>query len=442
MSKHLTLDELGALFQGNLPSVRTKEVVLHLLASCEPCRTALAAAWREPSTASENTYDLALDRSLKKGRPYARHLRREAARARKVVALLEQGGGLHAVCDRGDLPLRGLGTYQALLERSWAVRHDNLKEMMHLARAAVVVARRLDSEFYEPRLLADLQARAWGELGNAHRAADDLQEAEQAFGRAFELLLQGTGELHLKARLNDLYASFLGTQRRFDLAFAALDIVHATYLDLGDLHLAGRALLTKAIYVHYNGQPEQAIDINETGRTLIEVRREPDLEFRAIHNQIWFLVACGRFREAKKELLRNRAVLEKMVGRVSAIKLRWLQGQIRAGLDEWKSAEIALLEVKEGFERLELGLAAALVSLELAFLWMRQNRLTETEELVRETFEVFSSLKIHREAIGAMQVLNEARERKIMTVTLLDSVVKYLHRAQHDPDVPFVPKWE
>jgi len=440
LGQHLTLDELQTLLQGSLPSLRTREVARHLSTGCTQCRSTLATE-REPSATAQSTWDLVWDTAAKKNRSYVRHLQREAVRARKIAALLQQGGGLHAVCTEANISLRGLGMYQALLERSHAVRHDDLKEMIHLARAAVEVARRLDPKVYDQSLLADLQARAWGELANAYRASDDLDEAEKAFGMAFEFLLEGTNNLHLKARINSLYASFLGTRRKFELAFTALDVVHSIYLELGDRHLAGSTLLTKAIYIHYSGQPDQAIDINEMGRTLIEVRREPDLALKAILNQLWFLVACGRFRDAKRELLRNRAALEKMEGRVSAIKLRWLQGQIFAGLEEWMSAEFALIEVKDGFEKLELGLAAALASLELALVWMRQNRLEETEGLVQDTFQVFRSLKLHREAIGAMQILNEARERKMMTVTLLDSVVKYLHRAQHDPEIPFIPQW-
>src|SRR4030095_16468789 len=61
---------------------------------------------------------------------------------------------------------------------------------------------------------------AWGDLANAHRVANNLAEAEQAFGKAFEYLLQGTGDPYIKARLHDLHASFLGTRREFDLAFA------------------------------------------------------------------------------------------------------------------------------------------------------------------------------------------------------------------------------
>jgi tetratricopeptide (TPR) repeat protein len=441
LSKHPTPDEMEALLKGNLSSPREWEVVRHLLSECEPCRIALSA-YREPLTDLDEAYDDALDRAFRKARSYARHLRHQGTRAEKASALLSQGGGLRSLCTEGDRPLRGLGVYQALLERSWAIRHHDKAEMVELAQAAVNVALRLNPRLYGPMLLADLQARAWGELGNAHRAADDLDKSEQAFGKAFELHLQGTGDLHLKARLYDLYASFLGSYRRFDLAFAALDIVHSTYIELGDRHLAARALVTKAIYTLYRGRAEEALVMNEAGREILDKDSDPRLYVTAIHNRLACLVACGRFREASKELFENRAELDTLEGRLNAIKMRWLEGQISAGLERWKSAEIAMVEARDGFEEACMGYHAALVSLELALLWMRQNRLAETEKVVKETFQVFVSLKIHREAIAAMQILNEARERKIMTVTLLDSVVKYLHRAQHDPDVPFVPKWE
>ncbi|HEX6900449.1 MAG TPA: hypothetical protein VF789_12070 [Thermoanaerobaculia bacterium] len=393
-------------------------------------------AQSEPDTANHDLFSLA--GTLMKG---SRHFRREAPLAKKVTTLLSKGGGLHTVCTQGDLPLRGLGMYQALLERSWSVRHDNVKEMIHLAQAAVVVARRLDKRHYRPRLIADFQARAWCELGNAHRAADNLGEAEHAFATAFDFFLQGTDNRHLKARLNQAYASFLGTRRQFEPAFAALDVVCSIYIGFGNHHLIGRTLLAKAIYMHYSGQPGKALVLNSVGRALIDVCQDPALDLQAALNKMWFLVACGRFREAKKELIRNREALEKIEARVVFVKLRWLQGQVFAGLGDWDQAESALLEAKEGFESLELGLAAALASMDLALLWMRQHRLTECEHLVEETYQVFVSLNIHREAIGAFQVLNKAREKRMMTIPLLASVVEYLHRAQHNPDIPFVPKW-
>ncbi len=440
LSEHPTPAEMEALLQGSLPSSREPEIVRHLLADCEPCRNVLAA-YRQPPADLDDAYEEALDRAFRKARSYARHLRHQATRAEEASALLSRGGGLRSLCTEGDRPLRSLGVYQALLERSWAIRHDDKAEMVELAQAAVNVALRLNPRLYGPGLLMDLQARAWGELGNAHRAADDLDKAEHAFGKAFELLPQGTGDLSLKARLYDMYASFLGTYRQFGLSLAAFDIAHSVYLEIGDRHLAGRALVKKAIYLHYSGASDEAIPLNESGLTLVEKDRDPNLILEAQLNRLWFLAACGHYEQATRELFEQRADFGKLEGRVNTIKLRWLQGQIAAGLEKWTSAEIALLEVKDEFEKIDMGYHAALVSLEIALVWMRQNRLAQTEKSVKEAARVFLTLGIPRETLGAVQILNEARERKMMTVTFLDSVVKYLHRAQHDPDVPFVPKW-
>jgi hypothetical protein len=83
--------------------------------------------------------------------------------------------------------------------------------MVRYARAAALVATNLDKRRLGKNRWFDLNARAWGELANAHRAADDLDKAGEAFDRAFELLRHGTGDKTIKTRLNDLQASYYGT---------------------------------------------------------------------------------------------------------------------------------------------------------------------------------------------------------------------------------------
>jgi tetratricopeptide (TPR) repeat protein len=371
----------------------------------------------------------------------ARHLGREAARAKELKLLLIHAGLMSVVQD-DDLPLSGFAMYLALLEASWAVRHENPREMVGLARAAVEVAGKLNPELYGARPICDLLTRAWGELANALRVADDLDESERAFGTAFELLQQGTDDPYLKVRLYDLHASFLGTRRRFGLAFSALDVVVALYLDLGERHLAGRALIIKAIYSLYSGQPEEALRLSEEGVPLLDELREPDLLFFAAHNKISFLVACGRFREAKKSLFLQRADLQNVVGRVNRVKLRWLQAQVSAGLDEWESAEVAFLEAREGFEAAGMNFHAALAALDLSLLWMRQERWRDAEELGKEAADVFLALGIQREALASVMILKDAFKKRKATVVLLESVVEFLRQTQIDPDACFIPRFE
>ncbi len=448
MSEHPTPAELDAFLAGSLARGRFREVSRHLLHGCADCQTFLAPGYAAMEPPPEGVaaaepdidYDRALDAAFGKLRFQERYFRREETRGRKVALKLAAAGSLRAVIDGTNVTFRGLGALTALLEQSWALRIENPREMVSHAREAVNVARRLNPRRFAPELRADLEAWAWGELANALRVRNDLDEAERAFGTAFDLFDQGTGDPHLKARLYDLHASFLGTRRRFDLAFAALDTAYSTYLELGESHLAGKALVVKALYTHYSGRPEEAIRLNEEGSKRIRKGLDPGLDFSVILNHLLFLVECGRFPEAKRALFRLRGDIARLDGRIRRLRLRWIQGRISAGLGEWESAEQAFTEVKEGFEEAGMGFAAALASLDLALLWMRQDRYAEAEEMAMETVEVFVALRVRREAFGALMILKDAFEKRTATVSLLEDVVGYLRWSEVDPDAPFVQR--
>jgi tetratricopeptide (TPR) repeat protein len=448
LSEHPTPSDLEAFAKGSLPPAPLKAVARHLLRGCRPCSALLASVFGglgsglgvEAAPESSRAYDEALDRFVSALRFHRRYHRCEEIRQRKVASLLEAGGGLQALIDRSEISLQGLGVLRALLDRSWAVRHESPKEMVELARLAVSLAGKLNPRWHDESDAASWQARAWGELGNALRARDDLDEAERAFGTAFSFLLQGSGDLRLKARLYDLHASYLGARRRFDLAFTALDIVHATYLELGEAHLAGRALLVKALYTSYSNEPEEAMRLNNAGMALIEEHQEPGLFFMAIYNQLLFRVSCGQFTEARREFFRHLGKF-KDLGSVNQLKIRWLQAQINAGLRKWPSAEQGFSHVVQGFEQEGMGFHAAFASLELALVWMHQGRYKETQELIPQVYEAFVSLGI-KEAYGAMMVLKEAFEKEMGTVELLQDVVEFLRRWYINPDERFVPRGE
>ncbi|MFL6195118.1 MAG: hypothetical protein ACJ75H_13165 [Thermoanaerobaculia bacterium] len=445
MSAHPTPAELDAVLQGGLPPERRKAVFSHLLTGCEPCRAAVARGRRSllaptPLSLQEDAaYEAAIDRAFEKAFRLERRLRRDRSRP-EDAALLDAGGPV-IVVEGGAPHLPEIDQFQALLARSWAVRHENPRAMVSLARCALVVAESLDARLHGARRVADLHARGWGELGNALRTADDLDEAALAFEKAFDCLREGTGDELLEARLRDLRASFHGARRSFDRAFQELDAVQGLYRRLGDDHLAGRALVKKAIYVHYAGRPEEAIGINEEAMASIDEAREPGLASVALHNQLWFLVACGRLAEAKDLLLRDRSRLRE-VGRVLGIKMRWLEGQIDAGLGDWENAEKALLEARMALEESGMVFHAALAALDLALLRMRQGRPRETAALVEEAVGVFTALRIPREALGAVLLLEQAFAMRKATVTLLESAVEFLRRSEGDPEAHYVPRFE
>ena len=211
---------------------------------------------------------------------------RERLRFDKALEILGGGGGAVALA-RAGMVVRGPGLFEALLARCWAVRCSNSEELFKLAKSAVEVAARLHPR-YGARVVADLQARAWGELANAYRIADRNRDAEHAFGKAFTFFCQGSGDRLLKAWLLDLQATLFGCSHEHVLAFGMLVTVRALYEELGEIHLAGRALLSQAVFAYVGGEAGKALRLSQEGMARLDRRREPDLLALAAHNHSIF----------------------------------------------------------------------------------------------------------------------------------------------------------
>jgi hypothetical protein len=216
MGEHYSPEEIAEGLNGRLRTKKSKEILRHLLRGCGECLAAVQQEHplvplrqkRDLSQKLSSSYNASLNRAEELARRTAFLPLRERVRFRKALALLEVGNTVFALVD-GDLELNGLGVYEALLVRSWDLRYESPREMCHLARAAVQVAHRLESETYGPWRVSDYSARAWGELANALRVADQLRESEEAFGKAFEFFAQGSQVRRTLMRLLDLEASLL-----------------------------------------------------------------------------------------------------------------------------------------------------------------------------------------------------------------------------------------
>ena len=321
--------------------------------------------------------------------------------------------------------------FEALLERSWALRHQDPGEMVRLAEEARDLAgRRIDPGEPGLRRVVDLQCRAWVELGNAYRVADRLSQAEQALGRATELYLQGTQDELLAARLFEVQASLLGDCRRFELAESALDLVFAIHQRRGDPHLAGRALLSKGLYASYQGRAEESVRLTEQGLELIEPDRDPRLLYVALHNQARSLMECGRLRDARIALWKLKARRLELVGRIDELKVRWLEAQINAGLGELDRAELALREVKRGFDQAGLRYKAALAGLELGAVLLRRGRTGDAIAEGMAAVDVFLSLGIAREATVSVLLLKKGFQQRMTDVALLERVIHLLRQSE------------
>jgi tetratricopeptide (TPR) repeat protein len=433
MSDHKTRERDDSSLATLLSS---KEVLLRLLRGSEPCQPAvhrglisLETAARGEMEAPElsSSYDDVLDRAIEYVRRAAALPKDELLRFQRATSVLRSGGGVLALTGIGGMSVEGLGVFEALLARSWAIRYDNPREMCHLARVAAEMSEAFLPEIYGAQQVADLRARAWGEAANAYRVANRLREAQDAFGKAFGFLCQGSGDRGLKMRLFDLEASFLGTSREFALALQRLTTLAEMYWADGDIHLSGRALITKALYTFYRGDTEEACKTIEEGLALIDRDRDPSLALVATFDYLLFLVDGHRFREAKRALFENRGQFVTQ-GNVASLKLRWIEGRISYGLRELGSAEIAFREAKQGLAEAGMGFACGIAGLDLAMTLLRQERQEEAIQEGLESAEMFRAVGVHREFLGTAVLLEEAFRAQTLDLGLLEASAQYLRK--------------
>jgi tetratricopeptide (TPR) repeat protein len=236
----------------------------------------------------------------------------------------------------------------------------------------------------------------------------------------------------------DLEASLRRDQRRFPEAARLLDRVIVIYQRLGEWSLLGRALKQKSMVCGETGDLESEMALLRRALDLLDPNEQPRTFLAARHNLITALHQSGRSREAFSLLFQTRPLYLKMGDRMNLLRMRWLEGMVALGLERMEQAEVAYREVREAFIDLRLDYDAALASLDLAGVLVRQGRSADVRCLAEEMLTVFSSRDIHREAMAALLFFCRAAKMEKAGKDLVDSIADFLKRARNDPDLPFL----
>lgn len=443
MSEHPRRDKLERFLLSSLSTPDVKSMVTHFLEGCDQCRedmSPLTGVMFTPDTGpeprlsadEEAAYDRSIAAAFAKALEHDRRLtleREEAAgQAEEILRAVRRSDT--AVLPEGPV---SWGLCEALLEKSRELRHASRTEMLQMANLARFAADRLDASIYGKEQRTDMQARAWAELANAWRVNEDLSQAEAAMACSLELRALGTGDPLLYARIADLDASLLCDQRRFKEAFRMLDIALAIHRRHSEPHEVGRVTVLKGLYTGYAGRPEEGLQLLVQGLTLIDRARDARLVFQTLHNILLFQVELGEYERAHAQLQRMRPLYAAHAVWLDVAKLHGIEGEIAAGLGDLVTAEATFQQVRQDLNDAGLGYQAALISLDLAGVWLRQGRTAEVRSLAVELIASFRALGVEREALSALYMLQDALERDQATLEILRLVSGILRRLQNEP---------
>lgn len=295
--------------------------------------------------------------------------------------------------------------------------------------------------------LYQLRGYAWAHEGNARRVLGDLRGADESFSISdawWEAGQAGIGDvLGYEPVLLDHKASLRIAQRRFPEALALLDHLFLLHTDgfrpeHRDDHLAGRALVKKALALAEMEEPERAIELLQQAEAFVDARRDPRLLLCVRHNLLWNLASVDRYDEAKSMLSEVTGLCHELGNHpISLLRVRWAEGRIAAGQGDTDAAIQTFQQLRQEFAVRGIAYDAALVTLELAALYSRQGCTAEVKKLSLEMAKIFRAQDVPREALAALLFFEKAAERESATAKLAHEIAAVLEKLRSDPGLRF-----
>lgn len=435
--RHPDLRTLERFLAGELSGEEGRALERHVL-TCRSCEDRLLASLPSPEMGAGRSFR----RIVAGEQPSVLRRRLDLVVERAGAAgLWEELRGLGSAGRRGlvlnDRTYRTWGLFELLVDRSRDVLPQEPREAEDLARLALLVAENLDAGFYGESAVEAAQVKAWTHLANALRVLADFRGAEQAFERAESHLTWSWLDPVDEALILELKGAMRRAQGRYDEALELLDDAIALYREVNESHRHGRALIVKGLTLQYRGDPEAAAECFRTSLFLLDGPREPRLLLMSQCNLISCLNLSGHAAEAALLLPEAKALIEQAGRRSDVLRLAWIEGRVQTSLEQWAAAEETFQWIREEFAEDGLVFDAALVSLYLAGVYIRQGKTAETRRLAEEMLPVFRSCEIHREALAALIVFQQAAEMEQLTLGLIEEVSAFLEQAKDNPDLRF-----
>ncbi len=273
-----------------------------------------------------------------------------------------------------------------------------------------------------------------GHIGNAYRVLAEFRSSEAEFVIARKFWPEGLAApagLLSEAPLFDLEASLCRDMRQFDKALGLID--RALGL-VEDGPARGRIYINQSFILEQQGNHQGSLKALRAATTWIDATSEPWLYTGLLFNLCVNLVDLSRFAEASEIVPEVRERFLEEGNDLDLIRLSWLDGRIQEGLGNRDLAIAAIDSARNDFTVKDRFYDAALAGLDLAALYLLDNRTVETRDLARRMAAVFRDLDIKREEFAAVRLFLDAAEREAATVELARRAAAALRAVRRAPE--------
>jgi len=331
------------------------------------------------------------------------------------------------------------GVVRRLSAHAHNVFEDEPLDALTFADAAISIAEVLPDEIYPANGVYELRGTAWKERANAQlllgqcaAALDSLDRAERAYAKLRSPSL-GLATVAL------VRASVLYQQQRLEEAAAMAEKAERGFSHLGDDDRRMTALYLRASIKFEAQQIDEAVALFNQ---LLEYGENTQ-------NAVWIgrasyalgdcEVCRGDLGEASIRFQQALAILRTSGPSTDRVRTEW--GIARVLLHGGKYAEAIrrLQDVVGEFEKRGMVTDAALAGLDMAEAFLALGKRKEIVALATRLFRVFADAGMLTGALTAIAYIKEAAAAATLSTSDLAAVRTFLRRAEHQPDLLFVP---
>jgi tetratricopeptide (TPR) repeat protein len=407
-------------------------IMAHLFELCPTCAEEFEAFRTKAQDSEEDLYNPELERVSKHAcslRPRVEKAKEQAEPLVLELLSLPQEVRLEKIRETSS-SYRGPALAALLLK---ACRSCFLPEPQEALRLAGLAQAVIAKEATSP-LSLELYAQAMAYGGNSKRVCGDPQTANADFEQSrFILRAIGGGDGRVQAEIDSLEGCLRRDLRDFETAKRLFHRAARTYTLEQENLLAAQNWFQLAVTHSDAGETLDAIRMIRKALENPAAAANPDLVFMCRHTLANCLCDANRPQEAREILEENRDLYAEHADAISLLRLAWVEGKIARGLGDLAQAEAHFLAAREGFQTAGIAYDMALVSLELAGVYLAQRRAEEVKDLAMEMVTEFQRQKVGREVLSAVILFHESAKLEQVTAAWLQKLIHYLPRAQRDP---------
>jgi hypothetical protein len=258
--------------------------------------------------------------------------------------------------------------------------------------------------------------RAYGHLGSAHLVLADYPAAGRAYDTAETYPAPEAEHADINIRRSYLRLYEGSAEAGYSCAHSAVEVYRNTDDLLVNRHPLGLALTARGLMHYYCSRLGNAAVDFSAAVTMINHRTKPQTYFFTLHNLSVILIEAIAPSRLGTVLQNLDASYNRFVGskrHIAKYKIRWLQalGQKRFGAT--RQAERFFKMAFNGFVDMKASAEVAMVSLDIALLFIEEGRIDETKELARHAYKIASALGMNADALAALNIWQQATEAEL-----------------------------